>query len=120
LSGEEARRIRQENLPVFFAHTMRENPDWPEQVLTRLGNPVYVSIDVDFFDPCVVPGTGTPEPGGFGWWETLAFLKRVFQSRKVVGIDVVELAPIPGQAVSEFTVARLIYKLIAYWEKWGK
>jgi len=119
LSQEEAMRIANEELPLFFAHEMHENPNWQDKVIAQLNDPVYVTIDVDFFDPALIPGTGTPEPGGFGWWETLSFLKRLFQTKKVVGADVVELAPIPGQHVSEFTAARLVYKLIAYWETWG-
>ena len=120
LSREEAERIAREKLPIFFAHQMRENPRWQEEVFSRLGTRVYLTIDADFFDPAVIPGTGTPEPGGFGWRETLSFLKKLFQSKKVVGVDLVEVAPIPGQHVTEFTAARLIYKIMAYWEKWGK
>ncbi len=120
LSREEAERIEREALPIFFAHQMRENPGWEEEVLSQVRSPVYLSIDVDFFDPAVIPGTGTPEPGGFGWRETLSFLKRLFQTREIVGADVVEVAPIPGQHLTEFTAARLIYKIIAYWQMWEK
>ncbi len=119
LSREEAVRIAHEKWPIFLAHKMRENPRWEEEVLALITNPVYLTIDVDFFDPTVIPGTGTPEPGGFGWHESLSFLKRLFQQKKVVGVDVVELAPIAGQHLSEFTAARLIYKIIGYWEEWG-
>jgi len=93
---------------------MRREPNWAEQAIALLPRDIYLTIDLDFFDPSVVPGVGTPEPGGFGWAETLAFLRRLAARRRVVGFDLVELCPIPGQVVSEFTAARLAYRLIGY------
>lgn len=81
---------------------------------TRLSKNVYITIDVDVFDPSVIPATGTPEPGGMLWQEMLTILRTVCAARNVVGFDVVELAPIKGQPASDFTVAKLVYQLIGY------
>ena len=116
LSKPEMERISGENLPVWFAHEMRENPHWMIEVLDSLEGPVYLSIDVDFFDPSIMPATGTPEPGGFFWNETLRFLRMVFAEKQVVGADVVELLPTPGLHFCDYTVARLVYKMIGYRE----
>lgn len=75
---------------------------------------VYITFDVDAFDPSVIPATGTPEPGGLYWWETLSILKTVFKHKQVIGADVVELAPIPRLHFPNFTIARLVYKMIGY------
>lgn len=84
------------------------------KVTAELGRNVYLTIDVDVFDPSVLPATGTPEPGGFSWAEMLALLKRLCADRNVVGFDVVELAPRRGDIASDFTIARLVYKLIGF------
>jgi agmatinase len=76
------------------------------------GTPVYLTLDVDYFDPAVVPATGTPEPGGGAWWPTLRFLDALFRRTRVVAADVVELAPIPGLHHADFAVARLVHHLI--------
>jgi agmatinase len=76
------------------------------------GRPVYLTVDVDYFDPSLIPSTGTPEPGGGRWRPTLAFLHDLFSLADVVGCDVVELAPVPGIHHPDFTTARLVYKLI--------
>jgi agmatinase len=78
---------------------------------------IYITVDVDGLDPSIMPGTGTPEPGGLGWYQALALLNRVATGRQVVGFDVVELAPIPGMQVSEYTAAKLVYKLMALVER---
>jgi len=76
------------------------------------GKPVYLTLDVDYFDPGIVPGTGTPEPGGGAWWPTLRFLDALFRRTRVVAADVVELAPVPDLHHADFTVARLVHHLI--------
>jgi agmatinase len=87
---------------------------WIERALEDLDDrPVYLTVDVDYFDPSVIPATGTPEPGGGSWWPTLDLLDALFRRARVVAADVVELAPIPGQHHADFTVARLVYHLIA-------
>ncbi len=88
---------------------------WVDRALAALGDPVYITFDVDFFDPSVMPSTGTPEPGGGTWQQATALLRRVFAERRVVGADVVELAPVPGLTAPDFTAAKLVYKMIGYW-----
>lgn len=114
LTAEERDLMRREQIPAVFAHELCR-PDWIEQVIQSLGPDVYITIDVDFFDPSVMPATGTPEPGGGTWQPALALLERVFRERRVVGCDVVELAPIPGQPHPDFFAAKLVYKLIGFY-----
>lgn len=95
---------------------IESDPGWVDRVLSLLGEKVYVTVDVDGFDPAYVPGTGTPEPGGLTWRQVTGLLRRVCAERQVVGADIVEVVPIPGQRVSEFLAARLAYKMIAYIE----
>ena len=88
---------------------------WLDRAMAALGDPVYITFDVDFLDPSLMPSTGTPEPGGGTWHQALALLRRVFAERRVVGADVVEFAPLPGFTAPDFTTAKLIYKMIGYW-----
>ncbi|MDD4178439.1 MAG: agmatinase [Candidatus Margulisbacteria bacterium] len=85
-----------------------------DKIEDQLSKNVYITIDVDVFDPSVIPATGTPEPGGFFWQEVLDILKGVCAAKNVVGFDVVELAPRRGENAPDFTIAKLIYKLIGY------
>ncbi|MCX6291794.1 MAG: agmatinase [Bacteroidetes bacterium] len=103
-----------DNIHTFYAHTIRKNSDWMEQAIATLSENVYLTIDADGFDPAVIPAVGTAEPNGLFWVETLAFLKKVFEKKNVVGFDVVECAPIEGQILSEYTLAKLVYRLIGY------
>jgi agmatinase len=98
----------------FFAEDIYDNKEWMEQSIDLLTKDVYLTIDLDVLDPSIMPATGTPEPGGLDWNTTISYLKEVFQARNVVGFDIVELAPIPGQKASEFLVAKLYYKLLSY------
>lgn len=82
--------------------------------LEALPTKVYLTFDVDFFDPAVIPATGTPEPGGGWWWPTLTLLRTLFECKQIVAMDLVELAPTADQSASDFTIARLAYKCIAY------
>lgn len=87
----------------------------PEKIANSIkAKNVYISIDVDVFDPSIMPATGTPEPGGIYWWETLEILKAVFRKRNVVGADLVEFAPIKGLHHADFFMAKLAYKIIGY------
>ncbi len=99
---------------LIYADDMRPDDAWMDEALERLVDPVYLTFDVDYLDPALMPSTGTPEPGGGDWYETLRFLRRVFQERDVVACDVVELAPTPGLHAPDFLVAKLVYKLIGY------
>lgn len=112
---EEADLIKQsENIHTFYAHQIRTNPLWIEEIVDPLNNDVYITIDADGFDPSIMPAVGTAEPNGLFWTETLQLLKKVFKERNVVGFDVVECAPIEGSILSEYTLAKLAYKLIGY------
>jgi len=116
VSSEERQvmRDRADQVTVVWADEMWENDAWMDRALEALGDTVYLTVDVDYFDPSLVPSTGTPEPGGGDWYRTLRFLRRVFAERTVVGADVVEHAPIPGFHAPDFLVAKLVYKLIGY------
>lgn len=115
-SLEEHRFIKKRKLRMFSARETRLNADWMMQVVEQLAEHVYVSIDIDGFDPAYAPGTGTPEPGGLDWYQVTDLLKAVAMSRKIVAADVVEVLPLPGSAQTEFLAAKLIYKLIAHIE----
>ncbi len=99
---------------LFYADEMWEDEAWMDRAMEALGDPVYITFDVDYLDPSFMPATGTPEPGGGDWYRTLRFLRRVFREREVLACDVVELAPIPGMPAPDFLVAKLVYKLIGY------
>jgi agmatinase len=103
-----------DGVTLIYADEMWENDDWMDRALEALGPRVYLTFDVDYFDPALVPSTGTPEPGGGDWYRTLRFLRRVFESREVIAADVVELAPTPGLHAPDFLVAKLVYKLLGY------
>lgn len=114
MSAEEAVFVRERRLMVVPAWEFIRRPGMALEMVDRLTDEIYLTIDVDFFDPSIVPGTGTPEPGGPGWYETLDFIRGLCRRRKLVGFDVNELRPLPGDAASDFLVAKLIYKVIAY------
>lgn len=113
MDTEEVQYLKEEN--VFFAHDIAENKNWIEDVYNRLGNnPIYITIDLDAFDPSICPSTGTPEPGGLEWYPTLKLLKKVIQTKNVVGFDIVELMPNEHEKSSDFLAAKLYYKMLAY------
>jgi agmatinase len=114
LSPEEAAAAPTLPTAIFYDFNMRRDADWIERVVDSLSDTVYITIDVDGFDPAIMPATGTPEPGGLSWYEALALLRRVIERRTVVGCDVVELSPIPGQVAPNFLCAKLIYKILSY------
>ena len=113
LSVEERDFIRENSIPVW-----RCPPDGgplpAEEILAALGNEVYVSVDLDVFDPSLMPAVGTPEPGGLNWTQVTALLRRVGESRRIVGFDVCELSPNEGPVACSYTAARLVAKLAAY------
>lgn len=114
MSKEEGDFVREKRLMLVPPREFSRRPEAALELLDRLTDDIYLTIDVDFFDPAIVPGTGTPEPGGPGWHETMEFIRGLCHRKKVVGFDVNELRPIPGEASSDFLVARLVYKVIAY------
>lgn len=112
---EEADLIKEKQLTVFKAFEMATQPDWIERAIATIPTRrVFLTIDLDGLDPTLIPGVGTPVPGGLNWHSFMKFLRLLFESHTVIGCDVMELAPIVDSVVSEFTAARLTYKLIAY------
>ena len=114
VSREEHEFIRQSKTDVFFDRDLSDIDGWYEAVLDKLGPNVYLTLDLDFLDPSIMPSVGTPEPGGLLWYETLDFLRELVHGRNVMGLDVVELCPVRGLAAPDFLAARLIYKIISY------
>jgi agmatinase len=111
MTADERALVRQRRIPILFSHEL-ESDGWIDRALECLGERVYITFDIDYFDPGIMPSTGTPEPGGGRWHPTLALLERVFRERTVVGCDVVELSPIPGLVAPDFLAAKLVYKMI--------
>jgi agmatinase len=99
---------------VFFAEQMIFDDSWPDRAIELMTNQVFITFDVDVFDHSIMPSTGTPEPGGLLWNETLEFLKKVFMEKEVVGFDIVELCPNPTNKAPDFMVAKLYYKMLSY------
>jgi agmatinase len=121
LTREERQLIRdRDSITTIFAEEMWTDHSWVERAMEAIGDDVFITFDVDYFDPALIPATGTPEPGGPAWYPTLQLLRRVFNERRVVGADVVELAPIGGNAAPDFAIAKLVYKMVGYfWEGRG-
>ncbi|HYO14822.1 MAG TPA: agmatinase [Thermoanaerobaculia bacterium] len=118
LSAPEARLIRERNLPVIWGHQLDQAGELFPKMLSQLPEKIYLTFDIDYFDPSLVPATGTPEPGGGLWTPTMKLLRHLFQAKTVVSMDVIELAPLGGQPASDFLTAKLIYKCLGYlWER---
>ena len=99
----------------FWAHEIAENPNWIEDILSKVSGNVYITIDLDAFDPSIAPSTGTPEPGGLAWYPTLKLLRKVFEKCNVVGFDIVELMDSANPKPTAFLAAKLYYKMLAYY-----
>lgn len=113
-SEEEYEKITNGNYNIFYAKDIHDNKSWFNRAIENLSKNVYVTFDIDAFDPSLIPGTGTPEPGGLSWYLVCDFLKEVFFRRNVVGVDIVEVAPQEGSSVSEFVASKLLYKMMTY------
>ena len=114
LSAEEARALRDLPTRIFWAKDIVGRDRWWEEAVEGLTENVYLTIDVDGFDPSLVPQTGTPEPGGLGWYEVLGLIRTLAGRRRIVGMDLVEYAYTEGQSASAFLSAKLIYKSLSY------
>jgi agmatinase len=114
MSVEESKKITKENLPVITMHDYRKPGFDLDIALSRVPDPVYLSVDVDVFDWSVIRSTGTPEPGGLGWDEAMTLLEKIFMLKTVIGFDLVELAAQPGDINSSFAAAKLIYKMLGF------
>jgi len=114
---EEYEFIKEKGINTFYAHEIRNkgfNEGFIDAVINTLDKNVYITFDVDYFDPSIMPSTGTPEPNGFYWAETMRLLKAVCEKRNLVGFDVVELAPRKDNPFPNFLTAKLIYKILNY------
>jgi len=120
LSSEEAHDLERGGVVTCWAQEVRESRNSggleaiTNRIIESLSDHVYISVDADVFDPSIMPAVGTPEPGGLLWDEVVCLLRGVADAKHVVGLDLVELAPIPGIVHSEFMAARLIYKMWGY------
>ena len=114
MSKEEADFLPQSKVKSYSADFVLEQKEWCEKICKDLKGDIFVTIDLDVFDPSIMPSTGTPEPGGLYWRDVLSLLKSVSYSCKIRGFDVVELAPIPGTIAPDFMAAKLIYRLMGY------
>ncbi|MEL6493926.1 MAG: agmatinase [Cyanobacteria bacterium J06623_7] len=112
---EEAELIKVQNIPVVWAKDIESNSNWVTNAIAAISTErVFITIDLDGLDPSLMPGVGTPEPGGLSWYSLLRFLRAVFTRHRVIGCDVMELAPTSDAVVAEFIAAKLVYKLIGY------
>ncbi len=99
---------------TWYAHQIFENNNWMDECISKLKDKVYITIDADGFDPSVMPAVGTAEPGGLLWNQALTFFKKVAQTKQIIGFDVVECAPKEGEILTQFNLAKLIYKILGY------
>lgn len=115
ISGDEARSLKK-GLPtkIFWARDIVGRTDWIDDAIKGLSDNVYLTIDIDGLDPSIVPTTGTPEPGGLGWYETLELIRRLAESKKVVGMDLVEYSYAESYDSPAFLCSKLVYKSLAY------
>ncbi len=114
---EEYEFIKKNKIKTFYAYAIRNGlhgKNWQDKVIKGLKKNVYITFDVDYFDPSIMPSTGTCEPLGFYWEETMILLRKLGKVRNVVGFDVVELAPKKGNSYPDFLAAKLIYKMLNY------
>ena len=98
----------------YFAHDIAKSDSWMDDSITKMTDQVYITLDLDVFDPSMMPSTGTPEPGGLDWNSVTRYLRKVFEYRDVLGFDIVELAPIQGMRGPDFLAAKLYYKMLSY------
>ena len=113
-SKEEYELVQARGLRPFFMQRIRAEQDWIAQVCAGIKGPVYLTCDVDGLDPTIMPATGTPEPDGLTWRETIDLLRKLAANHRIVGMDFVEFSPHPGAEHAAFTVAKLIYRTLGY------
>lgn len=114
MSKEEGDFLPTSKVKSYSADFVAVNKEWHRRVCKDLKGDVFVTIDLDVFDPSIMPATGTPEPGGLSWRDVLRLLKLVSRTCKIRGFDVVELAPLPGIVAPDFMAAKLIYRFMGY------
>ncbi len=115
ISAEEVKSLpKLTNTKIFWAKDIVGKTDWIDEAVDALTENVYLTIDIDGLDPSLVPTTGTPEPGGLGWYETLALIRKLAEKRRIVGMDLVEFSKTEYFQAPAFLCAKLIYKSLAY------
>jgi agmatinase len=112
LSSEESEFASSGKAEIITARQVRKGAVAPEAIAARLSRDVYLTIDCDVFDPALVPAVGTPEPGGLDWYDVVDLIEAVSREHRIVGFDIVELSPLPGMVASDFTIARLTYRVL--------
>ncbi len=114
ISADEARSLNDLPTKIFWAKDIVRRTDWIDDAIDSLTENVYLTIDIDGLDPSLVPTTGTPEPGGLGWYEVLTLLRKLAEKRRVIGMDLVEFSKTENSDAPAFLCAKLIYKSLAY------
>lgn len=114
VSETEYQLVNKGKIRTFMMHDTLDFPNHYEAILKALSDTVYITFDLDGFDPAMMPGVGTPVPGGLSWSDALGLIRLVAKRKRLVGADINELSPLTDSVVSEFTAARLVYKIIAY------
>ena len=114
MSAEEAAFLKEKEISCYGPETIRKKPDWMERVADALTEDVYLTVDLDVFDPAIMAATGTPEPDGLTWRDVTALVREVSRHRAIRGFDVVELCPIPGMVAPDFMAAKLTYRIMGY------
>lgn len=114
LSAEEALFMISSDVRTFTADFIHTAKDWQEKISECLAGDIYITIDLDVFDPAIMPATGTPEPDGLTWRDVLGLIKKISHRCRIRGFDVVELAPLPGMVAPDFLAAKLVYRVMGY------
>jgi len=114
ISAEEARQLDEYPTRIFWAKDIVGRTDWWDAAVDGLTENVYLTVDIDGLDPSLVAQTGTPEPGGLGWYETIGLIRTLARRKRVVGMDLTEYSYVEGQSASAFLCAKLIYKSLAF------
>jgi len=112
-SEKKAGKKAKTRIKTWYAPEVLKGVDW-SRVVAGLTGEIFITVDLDVFDPAIMPATGTPEPGGLGWYDALAVLRKASGARRVIGFDVVELCPLPGNVAPDFLAAKLVYKMMGY------
>jgi agmatinase len=120
LSREEAEWVKAQGKKLFYASEVVGSATIATAISEALTEQVYITICLDGLDPSIMPAVGTPEPGGLGWYDILRIVRRVAETRHIVGFDVVELFPIPGNVAPDFLAAKLVYKVLGYRYQFGQ
>ena len=114
ITEEEWSFLKSSGVTTVFARNMQSRDEWLPKLIEKLPQKIYITIDLDVLDPAQMPAVGTPEPGGMSWYDLLHLLRLVSAQRHIVGFDIVELCPLPGNPGPDFLAAKLCYKLLGY------